>query len=41
MSTYSLIRASHAESARQFGLMLRRWRIANGWTQYTAKRWAD
>jgi len=41
MSTYSLIRASQAESARQFGLMLRRWRVANGWTQYTAKRWAD
>lgn len=42
MSTsYSLIRAQQGEAAIEFGRMLRRWRVANGWTQYTARRWAD
>jgi len=42
MSAYGNIRAAQAEAAITFGKMLRRWRIENGgWTQYTAKRWAD
>jgi transcriptional regulator with XRE-family HTH domain len=42
MSTsYSLIRAQQDQAAVEFGKMLRRWRVANGWTQYTAQRWAD
>ena len=40
-STYSLVRERQEEAALEFGAMLRRWRKANGWTQYTAKRWAD
>jgi hypothetical protein len=40
-STYSLVRSRQEEAALEFGAMLRRWRKANGWTQYTAKRWAD
>ena len=40
-TTYSLIRAQQAQAGIEFGKMLRRWRVANGWTQYTARRWAD
>lgn len=40
-TSYSLIRAQQADAAIQFGKMLRRWRVANNWTQYTAKRWAE
>ena len=40
-STYSLVRERQEEAALEFGAMLRRWRVINGWTQYTAKRWAD
>ena len=40
-STYSLIKEAQDAAAVEFGKMLRRWRGANGWTQYTAKRWAD
>jgi transcriptional regulator with XRE-family HTH domain len=40
-TTYSLIKAAQDESATEFGRMIRRWRKANGWTQYTAKRWAN
>lgn len=32
---------SIAESAIAFGLMLRRWRKQQGWTQYTACSWAE
>jgi transcriptional regulator with XRE-family HTH domain len=39
-STYSLIRETQDAAAVEFGRMLRRWRSVNGWTQYTAKRWA-
>lgn len=35
------IREHQADAAKAFGAMLRRWREANGWTQYTAARWAD
>ncbi len=35
------IRENQEQSARAFGAMLRRWRERNGWTQYTAARWAD
>ena len=40
-TTYSLIKAAQDEAATEFGRMIRRWRKANGWTQYTAKRWAN
>ena len=40
-TTYSLIKAEQDAAAILFGRMIRRWRKANGWTQYTAKRWAD
>ena len=40
-STYSLVRQRQEEAAIEFGAMLRRWRKVNGWTQYTAKHWAD
>ena len=40
-TTYSLIKQQQDEAATEFGRMIRRWRKANGWTQYTAKRWAD
>ena len=39
-TTYSLVQEAQAAAASEFGRMLRRWRMANGWTQYTAKRWA-
>ena len=39
-STYSLIKEGQDAAAVEFGKMMRRWRSANGWTQYTAKRWA-
>ena len=35
------IRENQEQSAVAFGAMLRRWRESNGWTQYTAARWAD
>ena len=35
------IRENQADAARAFGAMLRRWRGSNGWTQYTAARWAN
>jgi transcriptional regulator with XRE-family HTH domain len=38
---YSLIKAQQEQAAVEFGRMLRRWRMVNGWTQYTAKRWSD
>jgi transcriptional regulator with XRE-family HTH domain len=41
MSTYSLIKESQDAAASEFGKMIRRWRSLNGWTQYTAKRWAQ
>ena len=37
---YSLIKEDQDRAAQEFGRMLKRWRAANGWTQYTAKRWA-
>ena len=40
-STYSLVRERQEEAALEFGAMLRRWRESNGWTQYTAKKWAQ
>ena len=40
-TTYSLIKQQQDEAATEFGRMIRRWRKQNGWTQYTAKRWAD
>jgi hypothetical protein len=40
MSTRDTIRAAQAEAAVAFGAMLRTWREANGWTQYTAAEWA-
>ena len=40
-TTYSLIKQQQDEAATEFGRMIRRWRRSNGWTQYTAKRWAD
>ena len=35
MSVRQQIRDQQQASAVAFGLMLRRWRIVNGWTQYT------
>ena len=40
-TTYSLIKEAQDQAATEFGRMLRRWRRQNGWTQYTARRWAD
>lgn len=40
-TTYSLIKEQQELAATEFGRMLRRWRRQNGWTQYTARRWAD
>lgn len=40
-TTYSLIKEQQDAAATEFGRMLRRWRRLNGWTQYTAKRWAE
>jgi transcriptional regulator with XRE-family HTH domain len=40
-TTYSLIKSQQEQAAIEFGRMLRRWRMVNGWTQYTAKRWSD
>jgi transcriptional regulator with XRE-family HTH domain len=40
-STYSLIKEAQDAAAVEFGKVIRRWRAHNGWTQYTAKRWAD
>jgi transcriptional regulator with XRE-family HTH domain len=40
-TTYSLIKEAQDHAATEFGRMLRRWRKQNGWTQYTARRWAD
>lgn len=40
-TTYSLIKEAQDAAATEFGRMLRRWRRLNGWTQYTAKRWAE
>jgi len=40
-STYSLIKSAQDAAASEFGRMIRRWRAHNGWTQYTAKRWAE
>ena len=40
-STYSLVRERQEEAALGFGAMLVRFRKLNGWTQYTAKKWAD
>lgn len=37
---YSLIKEDQDRAAQEFGRMLKRWRAANAWTQYTAKRWA-
>lgn len=39
-SQYRLIEAAQVEAAQAFGRMLRRWRELNGWTQYTAEKWA-
>jgi transcriptional regulator with XRE-family HTH domain len=39
-STYALLLQSQGEHSRVFGQMLRRWRTANSWTQYTAETWA-
>ena len=38
---YALIIEQRAQSAGEFGKMIRRWRERNGWTQYTAKSWAQ
>lgn len=38
---YTLILEQRAASAVEFGRMLRRYRERNGWTQYTAKSWAQ
>ena len=40
-TTYSLYKEAQDQAAFAFGRMLKRWRTANGWTQYTAKRWAQ
>jgi len=40
MSTYAHIRDHYEQAALEFGRMLRRWRVVNGWTQYTARNWA-
>ncbi len=40
-STFSLVKEAQDAAAVEFGRMIRRWRSANGWTQYTAKRWSD
>ena len=40
MSVYSLTKEQQDAAADEFGAMLRRWRLINGWTQYTAANWA-
>jgi len=40
-TTYSLTKEGQTAAASEFGRMLRRWRTINGWTQYTARRWAE
>ncbi len=40
MSVYSLTKEQQDAAADEFGAMLRRWRLMNGWTQYTAVNWA-
>ena len=40
MSTYTHVRQRQEGAALEFGRMLRRWRMLNGWTQYTARNWA-
>ena len=37
---FSNLLGSQKEHSKAFGQMLRRWRAANGWTQYTAETWA-
>ena len=39
-TTYAHLLDSQREHSKAFGMMLRRWRAANGWTQYTAETWA-
>jgi hypothetical protein len=41
LTIYAQVRERQQEAAVAFGLMFRRWRTANGWTQYTAGRWAE
>lgn len=38
--TYAHLLDAQREHSRAFGQMLRRWRVANGWTQYTAEDWS-
>ena len=40
MSVRQQIREQQQQAAVEFGQMLRRWRIANGWTQYTSGEFA-
>lgn len=40
-SQYRWAKELEVDAARAFGRMLRRWREINGWTQYTAERWAE
>jgi len=40
VSVYGQIQDAQDAAAVAFGAMLRRWRIQNGWTQYTAGNWA-
>ena len=39
-SFYSRLLDNQKAHSTAFGQMLRRWRAANGWTQYTAESWA-
>jgi transcriptional regulator with XRE-family HTH domain len=38
-TTFSLIKEQQAAAGEQFGAVLRRWRIACGFTQYTIPKW--
>ena len=41
MTVYSDVRLHGERSSLEFGRMLRRWRVLNGWTQYTIRKWAN
>ena len=41
MSVRQQIREQQLQAAVEFGKMLRRWRVLNGWTQYTAGEFAN
>ena len=38
--SYRYSEAEHQDAIVAFGVMLRRWRERNGWTQYTVYQWA-